>query len=57
METLTIISEILLTLTQAYMLAAKQAGMDAETAKQTFLDNYDKFMEESSVPVDPVKED
>jgi len=52
-----IISEIALALIQVYLLAAKQAGLSEEQAKQEFGMVFSKFMVESSVPVDEVKED
>lgn len=50
------ISEIALALIQAYILAAKQAGLSEEQAKLEFDSVFTKFMVESAVPVDPVKE-
>ena len=50
-----IASELILTLVQAYLLAAKQAGLSEEEAKAEFLTLYDRFMIESAEPVDEVK--
>jgi hypothetical protein len=48
--------ELLLTIFQAYMIAAKQQGMTAEQAKAKFLADYDGFMAASEKPVEAVKE-
>lgn len=49
-------SELLVTLIQAYMLAAKQQGLTVEQAKETFISVHPIFMEKSKEPVPPVKE-
>ena len=46
--------ELLITLIQAYFLAAKQQQMTAEQAKAYFDANYDKFMALTDNPVEPV---
>lgn len=55
MSTAAIISEIALALIQAYMLAARQAGLTEEQAKIQFAATFSKFMAESENPVDEVK--
>ena len=52
-----IISEVLLTMLQAYMTMAKQVGMTKEQAREHFLANYGPFMEDTAAPVEEVKED
>lgn len=47
--------DILLTLIQAYMLAAKQQGLTAEEAKARFAAGYEAFIAESEAPVEEVK--
>ena len=47
--------DILLTLIQAYILAAKQQGLTAEQAKERFLSTYSQFMVESAIPVEEVR--
>jgi len=54
MSTAAIISELALALIQAYMLAAKQAGLTEAQAKTEFESAFAKFMEKSARPVDPV---
>lgn len=49
-------SELLITIIQAYMLAAKQQGLTAAQAKANFEKNFDAFMAESAEPVEAVKE-
>ena len=48
--------DILLTLIQAYFMAAKQQGLSAEEAKAKFDTTYPQFMAASETPVEPVKE-
>ncbi len=50
------ISELALTLLQAYMLAAKAAGLTEEEAKETFNKTVTGFMVVSSTPIDEVKD-
>lgn len=52
---ITVGGELLISLFQAYMLAAKQQGLTAEEAKMRFLSNFDSFMAETEKPIDPVK--
>jgi hypothetical protein len=47
--------ELLITLFQAYMLAAKQQGLSAEQAKASFDAHYDQFMALTDKPVEPVQ--
>jgi len=49
------ISEIALLLLQAYILAAKQAGLTEEQAKTEFAMTFIRFMSESEEPVGEVK--
>jgi len=49
-------TEVLVTILNAYFLAAKQAGLSAEEAKATFNSKYAEFMTESALPVEDVKE-
>lgn len=55
-STVIALSELAITLIQAYMTAAKQAGLSEEEAKQQFTTSFEKFKVESSVPVDEVVE-
>jgi len=48
--------DILLTLIEAYMMAAKQQGLTAEQAREKFLSTYPQFMAESAVSVEEVNE-
>jgi hypothetical protein len=50
------ISEIALLLLQAYLMAAKQAGLTEEQAKTEFALTFIKFMSESEGPIDEVRE-
>lgn len=55
--TASILSELALTLLQAYMIAAKQAGLSREEATQQFAIVFSEFKVASANPVDEVKED
>lgn len=48
-------ADILLTLIQAYVIAAKQQGLTAEQAKTKFDEGVDAFMTASEQPVEAVK--
>ena len=54
MSTAAVVTELMITLIQAYMLAAKQAGLSEEQAKDEFTKNYLQFMTDSAKPVDEV---
>lgn len=56
-ETVAILSELALTLLQAYMIAAKQAGLSKEEATKQFAVVLSEFKVASANPVDEVKED
>ena len=56
-NTAAVLSELAIALLNAYMLAAKQAGLTKEQAKEEFNKNYTTFMTESATPVDEVKKD
>ena len=53
---ITIASELILTIMQAYLLAQRIEGKSDEEAIAEFPLIYAKFMAESAKPVDPVKE-
>lgn len=48
--------DLLLSIMQSYMIAAKQQGLTDEQAKAYFLEHVDGFMEATARPVDPPKE-
>lgn len=48
--------DLLLSIVQAYMLAAHQQGLSAEEARARFEANYAAFMDETAAPVEKVKE-
>mgnify|MGYP001057350253 CR=1 FL=1 len=48
--------DLLLSIVQAYMLAAHQQGLSAEEAKARFEASYAAFMDETAAPVEEVAE-
>lgn len=55
-EGVAVASELVMTIVQAYILARRQEGVSDEQAKQEFPALCEKFLAESSGPVDPVNE-